>query len=673
MRHRRTKTLIRQAAAGMLVAVALSCASCAYYNTFFFAEKYYKQAERARKDRTGDNPTSSEIGFYEKCVRQCSKLISEYPDSKYVDDALYLMASSYYYWRRYQDALDWFGQLEESYPESDLLPEVRYMTALCHLELGEYVEAENILTQILATARGEERDRIVFALSDVALGRKELDRAVHYLTTLLEGEASGRLRLDASLELGDAYFEKGAYDSAAMSYEIVAQGSGKREERVEARKRMGQAWQARGDCERALEIYSRLLLSVEKESEKGKKRDPQEAELLLRMGECHNSLGEHERALELFERVMEDFSKTSMAAEAEFLTGYTHEIYYEDLDRAKISYDRVPSHSPNSVFVNEAERRSEGLGQLKQYLESGGEAAVGPKGESLYLSAELNLFQLNKPEKALEIYREVESSYPDSPLAPKAAYAAAWVLINKLDREEEGMDEYRRLAEEYPYTDYAAGARRILGMTPLGMLVQGPPLPRGWTPPDSTALARLLERAAGGSGDSTGTGAGADTVAYAAADTASVIGVSRPGGEAGPGDTRVGAPGDTAGTRVARGDSAAAANADSVGTSRPDTSGVADTPDTSGVAAPPDTSGAATPPDTTGTESNSGPSLAPGAADSPAGEGSRPDSTGGGEAQGNGGVEGEGTGTGGGTGGRTGESAVEGTGESAIEEKEGRP
>ncbi len=655
MLNKRIKALIRPAAAGVLLAVALSCASCAYYNTFFFAEKYYKQAERARRDRTGGNPTSSEIGFYDRCVKQCSKLISEYPDSKYVDDALYLMASSYYYWGRYNDALDWFGQLEESYPESDLLPEARYMTALCHLELREYVEAENILMQILATARGENRNRIMFALSDVALGRRDLDRAVHYLTTLLEGETSGRLRLDASLELGDAYFEKGAYDSAAMSYEVVAQGSGKLEERVEARKRMGQAWQARGDCERALEIYSRLLLSVEKESEKGKQRDPQEAELLLRMGECHNSLGEHERALGLFERVMEDFPKTSMAAEAEFLTGYTHEMYYEDLDRAKVSYDRVPSHSPNSVFVDEAARRSKGLGQLKQYLQSGGEAPVGPKGESLYLSAELNLFQLNKPEKALEIYRELESSYPDSPLAPKAAYAAAWVLINKLDREEEGMDEYRRIVEEYPYTDYAAGARRILEMTPLELLIQGPPLPRGWTPPDSTAVARLLERASEGSADSTGTGARADTVAYAAADTASVVGVSEPGGGLDSGDTRVGAPHDTAGTREARPDSAAAAET------------------ASGGAVPPDTSGVAAPPDTTGAESDPGASLTPGAADSSSEGGSRPDSTGGGGSTG----VGEGTGGGEETGGGEGEDAGTGTGGGTGggigETKEGRP
>ena len=70
---------------------------------------------------------------------------------------------------------------------------------------------------------------------------------------------------------------------------------------------------------------------------------------------------------------MEDFQKSSVAAEAEFLTGYTYEIYYEDLDRAKISYDRVPVHFDRSVYVDEAERRSAGLAQLKQYVDSGAE------------------------------------------------------------------------------------------------------------------------------------------------------------------------------------------------------------------------------------------------------------------------------------------------------------
>ncbi len=520
---------LRRIAVATALALALSVLSCAYYNTFFYAEKYYKQGERARADRTDDTPTAVEISSYEKCIKQCSKVIAEYPDSKYVDNAMYLMAESFFYWGRYDEAMKWYKQLEESYPESDLIRGSRFMIARCHIELGEYVDAENTLTQLLGTAGPREAERIEFALSEVAARRGETEEAVKHLRTLLEGKASSRLKLDAYLALGDAYFAEGAYDSAAMSYEEVAKGSDKQEERVEARTRMGQSWQARGDYDKALDTYSQLLLSVEKSSSK-KQASVQEATLLLRMGECQNSLGEHDEALEIFARVMEDFPKTASAAEAEFLTGYTYEIYFEDFDRAKISYDRVPSHFQRSVFVDEAQRRSEGLGKLKQYEgESGKEAQV--PGQSVFLSAELNLFQLNKPEKALELYREVEAFYPDSPLAPKAAYAAAWVLVNMLKRVDEGMAEYRRVVEKYPYTDYAEGARHILGIEPLALSMQGPPVPRGWTPPDSAALAAARAALMSERADSTASrpDSGAQPALGSGPDAASPEGGAAPG------------------------------------------------------------------------------------------------------------------------------------------------
>lgn len=558
MARKWTIAAVGRTSAVLLLVLAVLCASCAYYNTFFFANKSYKQAERARKDRVDDTPTSQEISFYEKCIKQCSKVIAEYPNSKYVDDAMFLMATSFYYWGRYNESMDWYGQLEESYPESELIREARYMTGRCHLALHEYVDAENILTQLLGSAEGKERDKIVFALAEVGVNKGGMEDAVRHLRTLLEGDASDELVLEANMALGDAYFTSGAYDSAAISYEQVAKRSGKKEQRVEARKRMGQAWQARGDYRRALDIYSGLLLTVESQPGRGKQKDTQEAALLLRMGECHNSLGEHDKALEIFGRVMQDFPKTSVAAEAEFLMGYTFEIYYEDLVRAKISYDRVPSHFQRSVFVDEAKRRSEGLGKLQQYLEEDVQKAEEVEGRGSFLSAELNLFQLNKPAKALDVYRGVEKNYPDSPLAPKAAYASAWVLINKLDRVDEGMAEYRRIVEQYPFTEYAEGARRVLGMIPLAAQLEGPPMPKGWTPPDSLPLP--LEKGV----------VQADTTAtQGAIGVAGAAGVSDSGAGESSSDTTLAASVPAAGGSSIAPDSA---NAVASGAGRPDSS-----------------------------------------------------------------------------------------------------
>jgi TolA-binding protein len=511
-----------RAAIALLAVLCLSHSSCAYYNTFFFAKKYYKQAARAREERTDDQASAAEIQYYEKCIRQCSKVMAEYPDSKYVDDALFLTATSYYWWGRQLEAMKWYRQLIERYPESERIPEARLMLARCHLDLREFVEAESILIEILNSSAKMDKDRVLFALAEVYAGRGDEDSAVRVLRRLLKEHPKSDLRLESMMAMGDAYFAKGVYDSAATSYEDVAKGSGEQDERVEARKRMGEALFAAGDPQGALDIYVALLRTVETPVGSRRVKDPQEAALVLRIGECQNALGNHERALEMFQRVMTDFQNTTWAAEAEFLTGYTYEIFYEDLERAKTSYDRVPSHSQLSVFVDEAKRRGEGLGKLREYIEKrddgGVEAAEEAAAQGLFLSAELNLFELNKPQVALDLYRQVENQYPDSPYAPKAAYAAAWVLVNRLNREEEGYDEYRRVLIKYPYSDYADGARRVLGMAPLAALYQGPPIPEGWTHPDSSGQGRGLQ--APGAADTT-----AGAVAAAVGDTAGVPGI----------------------------------------------------------------------------------------------------------------------------------------------------
>lgn len=606
----------------MLAVVGLSHSSCAYYNTFFFAKKYYKQASRAREQRTDDQATAAEIQYYEKCIRQCSKVMAEYPDSKYVDDALFLTATSYYWWGRQLEAMKWYRQLIERYPESERIPEARLMLARCHLDLREFVEAESILIKILGSSAKINKDRVLIALAEVYAGRGDEDSAIRVLRRLLKEHPKSDLRLESKMAMGDAYFAKGVYDSAAINYEDVAKGSGEKDERVEARKRMGEALFAGGDPQGALDIYVALLRTVEMPVGSKRAKDPQEAALVLKIGECQNALGNHERALEMFQRVMTDFQNTTWAAEAEFLTGYTYEIFYEDLERAKTSYDRVPSHSQLSVFVDEAKRRGEGLGKLREYIEKrdegGVETAEEVAAQGLFLSAELNLFELSKPEVALDLYRRLEEEYPNSPYAPKAAYAAAWVLVNRLNREEEGYDEYRRILIKYPYSDYADGARRVLGMVPLAALYQGPPIPEGWTHPDSSAQGQGPQ--APGAADTT-----AGAVAAAVDDTTGVPGIGASTDTTGAGSVAPGAPDSTAADReLAMGPDSTGAPAD---TSGPPESLGSEPPKWTGEDAPGDSAtdpGVETPPSEEGAPADS---TARGGGDPPPGGSVPPDTT----------------------------------------------
>jgi len=102
--------------------------------------------------------------------------------------------------------------------------------------------------------------------------------------------------------------------------------------------------------------------------------------------------------------------------------------------------------------------------------------------ESAFLMAELSLFQLNKPDKAVAKYLEVERDFPMTSYAPKSAFAAAYVFLNVKADTAAAVETYMRILEQFPRTEYAVSVRKLLGVLGIEtseeeIMPIGPPLP----------------------------------------------------------------------------------------------------------------------------------------------------------------------------------------------------
>ncbi|MCK4578252.1 MAG: hypothetical protein KAU50_05645, partial [Candidatus Marinimicrobia bacterium] len=66
---------------------------CAYFNTFYNAETYY-QAGMKEIERTGESDnrqiSSKAAQSFALAIEKSIKVIDEYPESRYVDDAFYI-------------------------------------------------------------------------------------------------------------------------------------------------------------------------------------------------------------------------------------------------------------------------------------------------------------------------------------------------------------------------------------------------------------------------------------------------------------------------------------------------------------------------------------------------------------------------------------------------------
>src|SRR5439155_10626382 len=134
----------------------------------------------------------------------------------------------------------------------------------------------------------------------------------------------------------------------------------------------------------------------------------------------------------------------------------------DDFDKARDEYARVRDIA-NSAFAAQAGSRLANLDRLAKFKGTGKDS-LGSSAEAAFLLAEQYLFQVSKPERALEEYRKIEQQFAGTPYAAKAITAEAWVLSRKLDRRAEADSLFWVVVRKHAATEAQLAARDYLEM-----------------------------------------------------------------------------------------------------------------------------------------------------------------------------------------------------------------
>jgi hypothetical protein len=182
----------------------------------------------------------------------------------------------------------------------------------------------------------------------------------------------------------------------------------------------------------------------------------------MRVGTAQLLAGRTAEALEEFTAVLEDYPKTALSAEAQYRIGFAYETGNDDFRRALEEYGKVKEQFGSSSFTTLAQQRADNLSRIEQFRTGTGADSLEKKAEAAFLTAELYLFQLARPERALEEYGKVASEYAGTAVAGRALNAQAWVLSRKLDRRAEADSLFWKVVHGYPATEAQLAARDYL-------------------------------------------------------------------------------------------------------------------------------------------------------------------------------------------------------------------
>ncbi len=450
--------------AGSLLASGLS-GGCVYFNTFYLARKYFGEAEKTQALSQSDKISPDAVTKYDLSIKQCTKVLSQHPDSRWADDAVYLMGACYYGKREYESALRKFDELMANYPKSKLVPWAHYLSGLCHYQRRDYELMDASFRKVLELKPDfDKKDEILFTQAQAAEEQRNRPEAIHrYRELEAEFHGSGRGE-DALSHIGGLYLEEGATDSAYNSYTELAHTATDDKTAREAQLSAGDVLVTMGKPDDAVRLLKRLVIPVG--TTQGAPLDEWQAVARLHLAQAQNAAGDHVGALKALREVTDKFATSTSAVEAQFQIGYTYEVYLDSLTAARTAYDQVSKMGGRSVFREQAANRSAGLAQLQalsQQARSDSATTEDKTAEASLKIAELYLLTRNQPEEALGRYREIVEKYPQSNMAARAAYAVAWIHLKAVSgKRDSALTELAGIVRKYPASRQARGALDLL-------------------------------------------------------------------------------------------------------------------------------------------------------------------------------------------------------------------
>lgn len=431
---------------------------CAYFNTLYNAEQKYNEGldVKARSDPEREEISNQEVILYEEAYDKAARVVKHYPESKWVDDALLLMAKASHEKGDYSAALRKYDEILTFFPDSDLIPETFLMQGRSLIEVREYDRAVTALARAAEEDKKEFRGDVIFLRGLVEERRGNLDEAVASYSEVLAHHKKSDYFGQAGLRAGDISLETGDYPGAVSFYERVRSKGRTPLEKYRGGMKKGAALLEMEEWRRARTTYKDVAERTVNEEDRGRAK--------LMEADAVNASGDVEGAHEIYRRLIEKYPRREAASEAQFaIAKYSDD--QGDLETALNEYNLVKEQGTGSEAWLRATIRMNHIQRvldLRTEIEE--EDDVEEASRKRFLLAEQLLEKIGHTDAALAEYKALADDAQGTEWRSRALFAQAWILENRLDQPDSADALLFQLANEDTRSDVAAAARRRHGM-----------------------------------------------------------------------------------------------------------------------------------------------------------------------------------------------------------------
>lgn len=473
--------------------------SCAYFNTFYNAQKYFAVAEsEIEKAEDPEKLSKQTMETLKKTIEKCKLIIKNYPESKLIDDALLIMGKAQYYRQEYRNAKETLEKLIRESISSPLENEARLwiLKSKWKLEGRESVKRDIKKFIIVNEKVRRNRDLIRIAketLAEIYLESGILDSAIILYSETADLQQNNNMKARLYFKIAELSQKRDKLGTAKKFYRKVIKVSENRKDIEKSRLQIIKILRQQNKWDETIsEIQS--LISNDKFIDI-------RAQLYLELGILYDARSMVSEAVNRYKLVTEEFAKSESSAEAYFHLGTISIREFQDYEQSKKYFENVPKEKRNSMFAPSAKLRikeinalltaKEKIEELESTLKSVRESIAvnnlqvnidisdttkpdtstiaaeidtsqiidtlsirNELGEKLYSYGELLAFHFDQPSSGIIYFKQLVKKLDEHPRTPQALYSL--IYLNRLIGDSSGAIEFsNKLLTDFSISEYA--------------------------------------------------------------------------------------------------------------------------------------------------------------------------------------------------------------------------
>ena len=462
--------------------------SCAYFNTFYNAEQYFKKAEKIRLEKAGESIPISAIDDYSNVIEKSKRVLDEYPESTYRKDALLLIGKSHFYRQEFRLAEAIFQQFDDEFGANYPF-ESGYWKAMVKWRQGKSQAALEDLKEIIDHQLvSDQQSQVYLSIAEIQL---ELSLDSSALNNLLRGaelttdtEQRGQIYYRISL----LAYDKKDYDLSLQANKNLIRYTSSRKRIEEAKLQIVRIHRILGNWDTVMSEIKTILIDDRFIRIHGS--------LELELVQLYQMKGENILAKNRLESIIADYPRSETSADAYFMLGEIAINDNWDLEDAIKQYSQVTREYRKSQYTPTANLR---VKQIKSYNDSkssiielrkeflskvtddttNSDSILDSKSkdvastlnyESLanhyYNLGELEAFHFNRPKEALIHFLMIIDSIPNTSQYSKSLFTSCYIADQQGDSVL-AITLRDSLFSKFPRSEFAEYLRMHYGMPDL--------------------------------------------------------------------------------------------------------------------------------------------------------------------------------------------------------------